>query len=310
MKPPLGTLRAAFESSGSPSWVMRVIKARGFDRRRGFRLDLGLCGDCGSQRAQATEAAVAAGAADLIDTDWISIARSRRSGPGLVAVFPYGRIMGGVVTAAGVGITSLADLPGRRIGVVRVLDKNWMVVRAASLQRYGFDPQMESSIDEALSKTALVEWLETGRVEAAVLPWHIVPRVTAGGRFRHLCDVLDLLPDAGATSVPTTFFAVRADFAASRRDLITAFIAAYIEAVGLMRADEDVWREAAASPDDGAELLADLRAAWGRRICSEWAREDGRSLQLLFERLRDVAGEEALGVADMPKGLFAPAFMH
>jgi NitT/TauT family transport system substrate-binding protein len=308
MTPPLGTLRAAFEASGSPSWVMRVIQERGFDRRHGFRLDLGLGGDRGGQRAQATEAAVAAGAADLIDTDWISIARSHQSGPGLIAVFPYGRIMGGVVTAAGSGLTTLADLAGRRIGVVRVNDKNWTVVRAAALQRHGFDPQAAASVEEALSKTTLVEWLETDRVEAAVLPWHVVPRVTGGGRFRQLCDVLDLLPDAAAA--PTTFFAVRADFADSRRELIAAFIAAYAEAVALMRADADVWCAAAASPDDGAELLAELRAAWGRRICTEWARDDVRALQILFERLRAVVGDEALGVAAIPAGIFAPAFMH
>ena len=310
MTPSLGPLRAAFESSGSPSWVMRVIQARGFDLRHDFRLDLGHGGDRGTRRAQATEAVLVDGAADLIDTDWISIARSCHSGPGLVAVFPYGRIMGGVVTAAGPGVTTLAGLRGRRVGVVRAIDKNWIVVRAAFRQKYGFDLQTEVAVDEALSKTTLVQWLEAGRVDAAVLPWHLVPRLTASGRFRQLCDVLDLLPELGAASVPTTFFAVRPDFASARPELIAAFIAAYTEAVNLMRADEGVWREAAGAPGDGPELLASLHAAWSRRICCEWGQDDVRHLECLFERLRAIGGEECVGIAGMPRGLFVPALMH
>ena len=78
MTPPLGSLRAAFEATGSPSWVMQVIREQGFDRRHGFHLDLMQSGDRGSATAQATQGALAAGEADLIDTDWISIARSRQ----------------------------------------------------------------------------------------------------------------------------------------------------------------------------------------------------------------------------------------
>ncbi len=134
MTPALGALRAAFETTGSPSWVMRTIKAHGLDLRNGFRLDLVHSGDRGTRAAQATEAMLAAGEADLIDTDWLSIARSREDGPGLTAIFPYGRIMGGMVTAAAAGIGDLADLRGRRIGVIRATDKNWIVIRAAFQQ--------------------------------------------------------------------------------------------------------------------------------------------------------------------------------
>jgi NitT/TauT family transport system substrate-binding protein len=307
----LGSLRVAFESSGSPSWVMHVIRTRRFDHRNGFHLDLALGGDRGSSMAQATHAVLAGGRADLIDTDWLSIARSRLSGPALTAVFPYGRIMGGVVTSLGSGmIGTLAQLRGRRVGVIRIKDKNWTVVRAICQKRHGFDPQAEARVEEAMSKSALVQWLETGRVDMAVLPWHLVPRMTVGGRFRQLWDVLDLLSDLGVPSVPTTFFAVQPDFAVARRDLISAFVAAYTEAVSLMRADEDVWREAAAAPGDDPDLLNDLRAAWRRRICNEWRADTARHLDCLSERLRCVGDEDSFGVAALPRDLFAPAFMQ
>jgi NitT/TauT family transport system substrate-binding protein len=307
----LGSLRVAVESSGSPSWVMHVIRTRRLDHFNDFHLDLALGGDLGDSNVQATQTILADGRADLIDTDWLSIARSRQSGPALTAVFPYGRIMGGVVASSGSSITeSLAQLRGCRVGVIRAKDKNWTVVRAVCRKRHGFDPQMDAQVAEAMSKSTLVQWLEAGQVEVAVLPWHLVPRMIASGRFRQLCDVLDLLPDLDVPSVPTTFFVVRPDFAATRRDLLSAFVAAYTEAVDLMRADENVWREAAAAPGDDPDLLNDLRAAWRRRICSEWRDDTARHLDSLFERLRNVGGEESLGVSALPRDLFVPALLQ
>jgi len=289
---------------------MRVIREQGFDRRHGFHLDLTRSGDRGSATAQATQGALAAGEADLIDTDWISIARSRQTGAELVPIFPYGRIMGGMVTPAGSELKGLSDLPARRVGLIRSNDKNWIVIRAAFRHRHGSDVHEQTIVKEALSKTTLTEWLEAGEVDAAVLPWQLVPRLITSGRFRRLCDVLDLISELGGASVPTTFFVVQPAFASSRQDLISAFRAAYTDAVDLMRADETVWRGAVAGPDDSPDMLAALRLSWLRRICYEWGPDDSAHLEHLFERLKSIAGEKALGIDHMPQGLFSPAFMQ
>ena len=310
MTPPLGSLRAAFEATGSPSWVMRVIREQGFDHRHSFHLDLTQSGDQGSRMAQATQGALAAGETDLIDTDWISIARSYQTSAPLAPISPYGRIMGSMVTASESAISHLSQLPGRSVGVIRANDKNWIVIRAAFRHRHGSDIHEQAIVKEALSKTTLAEWLKAGEVDAAVLPWQLVPRMTAGGRFRKVCDVLDLIPELGGASVPTTFFVVQPAFASSRPELISAFRAAYIDAVDLMRADETVWREVAAGPEDTPDVLAALRLSWLRRIQYEWEPDNSAHLESLFERLKAIAGEEALGVDHMPRGLFGSAFMQ
>lgn len=310
MTPALGSLRAAFETTGSPSWVMRVIKAQGLDLDNGFRLDLVLSGDKGTRAAQATAAMLAADEADLIDTDWLSMERSQQAGEGLTAIFPYGRIMGGMVTAPGAGINSLADLRGRRIGVIRASDKNWIVIGAAFRKRYGFDLPREVALDEALSKTALVQWLEAGRVEAAVLPWQLVPGLITDRGFRPLCDVLDLLEELGAPPVATTFFVVRPDLAIARKELITAFIAAYCGAVRLMRASGRTWLKGVVAVDGSPEMLMALRAAWSRRICCEWAPHDRRRLQVLSQILEDAGSGEYFSVASIPQSLLVPSPMN
>lgn len=295
-------LRGAFEATGSPGWIMRIIQERGLDRRNGFQLKLALGDDVNRRSFQATIAAIAAGEADFIDADWISLSRCREQGLDLVAVHPYGRIMGGVVVPGASSIHELADLRERRIGVVGRLDKNWMVIRIACRSRYGFDPQSTATVEEAGSKAVLVDWLEAGKVEAAVVYWHMTPGLTATGRFRQLCDVLDLLPEP-QPGPPTTFFACREAFAATNRALVAAFVAAYRQAVGILRADREAWPDLALPP----KAFAALRTAWDRRICVEWRAGDIDRLERLFNQLKAVGGAESLGIDKIAPGLFAPA---
>ncbi len=308
---PLGTVRGAFEVTGSPSWIMRTIQRRELDGRHGFGLALELGGDAVKHSRQATEALLADGAADVIDTDWLSIARLRREGLPVTAVFPYGRIMGGVVVPAASAFHDLAGMRGKTIGVVHELDKNWLVVRAACLRRHGFDPEREARVVEAMSKTVLLDWLERGAVDAAVLYWHLVPNLVADGRFRQLCDVLDLLVEVSGSSPPTTFFVFREDFVAARAGLVRAFVEAYRDAVALMRASRALWAEAVAAPNglDTAPVRA-LRASWDRRVCTAWRPDDVLALGRLFETLKTIAGEDAVGgVHALPPEMFELGFM-
>lgn len=309
---PLGTLRGAFEATGSPSWIMRTILRRGLDRSHGFALDLQLGGDTVKHSLQATEALLAEGAADIADTDWLSIARWRHDGFPVKAVFPYGRIMGGMVVPATSAIQQLPDLKGRRIGVVRKFDKNWLVVRAACLERYGFDPQNEAQVSEAMSKTVLLEWLESGVIDVAVLYWHLIPGLTASGRYRQLQDVLDLVTAVAGVNPPTTFFVCREDFIAVKPDLLRAFVAAYCDAVALMRGDSHAWDEAVGDTESSnTELARGLRASWERRVCTSWGQDDLRALTCLFDRLKAIGGNDAVGgVKTIPPEMFAPAFTN
>lgn len=307
---PLGTVRGAFEATGSPSWIMRTVLRHGLDARYGFALALDLGGDGMRQSRQATAALLAEGAADVADTDFLSIARLRREGVPVAAVFPYGRIMGGVVVPAASGVRDLAGLRGRTVGVVHALDKNWLLVRAACLRRHGFDPAREARVVEAGSKTLLLDWLEGGALDVAVLHWHLVPRLVTRRRFREICDVLDLVAEVSGASPPTTFFVFREDFVAARPEAVRAFVAAYREAVALLRASRALWAEAVAAPDglDAAPAKA-LRARWSRRVCTAWHPGDVLALSRLLDTLRDIAGEDAVGgIPALPAEMFHLGF--
>jgi NitT/TauT family transport system substrate-binding protein len=308
----LGTLAAAFEATGSPRWIMHTIRSYGLDAKHGFGLEVDFVGDTVKHGLQSTEAALAEGAVDFIDTDWLSIARCRDQGMKIAAAFPYGRIMGGMVVAQDSSIESLEDLRGRRVGVVRRHDKNWCVTRAVCVRRHGFDPHQEAVVDEALSKTVLVGKLKAGEVDAALLYWHLIPHLTVTNRYRQVCDMLDLLPELGIGRCPTTFFAFREETIARSPGLVRAFVAAFREAVELMRARDDVWEELSTALLGGCDgaLLRLLRERWESRITTAWNVGVIDDLGRLFDEILRFGGPQTVGCDRIPEGTFTTAFMH
>lgn len=304
-------LTGAFEATGSPRWILHTIKAQGLDAKHGFSLYVDSIGDRIRDEFQSAEAALAAGRVDFIDTDWLSVARCRSRGIDVTAVFPYGRIVGGMVVPQDSPVQHMADLRGRCVGVVRRHDKNWIITRAACIRRHGFDPQAEAVVEEALSKTALLEMLERGQVDAALLYWHLIPRLTATARYRELYDVLDLLPDLGLGPIPTTFFAFRDAFVAQSPQVVRSFIAAFVEAVELMRARDDVWEDVAVDllPESGRPVLRALRDKWEGRITSVRDENTVDDLYRLFDTLHGLGGTECVGCERIPEGTFAPTFL-
>lgn len=291
-------LRAAFESSGSGAWLMRTILAQGLDRRHGFSLDLRLGDDRVRGDRQATEARLIAGEVDLIDTDWLSIARHRSAGLPLLAAAPYGAIFGALVARPGAGMRGLADLRGRRIGVVHPRDKNWLLLRAAC-RGIGFDPAETCTVEACGSKGSLAEALGAGSVDAALLYWHQVPALLAAGTCDEVCDLLELLPPGRGRGVPSTFFVFREDFVAQHADTVQAFRGAAAEAAALLRDDEALWRHMSGVD---AAVADGLRRRWMARVGLPWKPAMAADLQALARWL--------LGIETTARSLLAPGLLQ
>lgn len=296
----LPALRASFEATGSGRWLMQTIVDQALDRAHGFRLELALSDDGVKGGLQATEARLAAGEVDFIDTDWLSIARCRRDGLQVTGAVPYGAIYGGLVAPASGQLRSLGDLPGKRIGVVRRLDKNWLLLRATCRQVLHFDPQLACQVVEAGSKTALAQLLRAGEVDAALLFWHQVPALLAEGGFMEVCDMLELLPLLGVRDVPSTFFVFRDELVQSRPQLVLGFAAALRAATTVLREDAAAWQQAAGISEEDGDAL---RSKWLTRIKPEWQADMAQDLQKLAQLLGDMQPETKFD--ELPQGTLA-----
>ena len=304
----LPVMRARFEHNGSPRYMLYTIKRLGLDSDNGFHLDVQLVSDELEGGMETVEARLQDGDADLIDIDYISTARERSEGAEIVAIHPYGRTVGGLVAPENTDIDGIADLPGHRIGVVRRLDKNWILTRAACREFHGFDPDEEAAPVEAGSKVRLTEMIRDGEVDAVLQFWPIVPEITETGPFREVLPMADLVQRLSGTDnkLPISTFLTSEGFLDANLETIKRFKGAYRDAVDHLVTDDEVWEEIGEQlmTYDDPEIVRAVRDGWRDMVVKDWNEETVEGMEQLFNHLLNVAGSEALGVERIPEGTF------
>lgn len=301
-------MRARFEENGSPRYVLYTIKKYGFDSDHGLHLDVELVADDIEDDRETVEAKLQRGEADLIDIDYVSTARERAAGAPIVAIYPYGRTVGGLVVPDDSHVEGLADLRDIRVGVVRRLDKNWILCRAACREYHDFDPDETVDVVEVGSKSGLTAALEAGEVDAALQFWQLVPGIVDGGDYREVLPMADLVQRLSATDerIPVSTFLTTESYLEAHPEAVRGFRRAYRDAVDRLVADDDLWRELGERMMGGAEpsVVTAVRDGWREMVVRDWSPETVAGMRRLFEHLRDVAGAEALGVDHVPEGTF------
>lgn len=304
----LPVMRARFEHNGSPRYMLYTIKRLGLDHDHDFHLDVQLVSDELEGGMETVEARLQDGDADLIDIDYISTARERAEGASIVAIHPYGRTVGGLVAPDNTAIDDLTDLPGHRIGVVRRLDKNWILTRAACREFHDFDPEAEATSIEAGSKVGLTEMLYDGEVDAILQFWPIVPEITERGDYHEVLPMSQLVQQLSGTDnrLPISTFLTSESYLDQQPETVGRFKQAYKDAVNQLIADDEIWFEIGEqlmTYDDPAIVRA-VRDGWRDMVVREWDSETIDGMEQLFNHLLAVAGSEALGVDHIPDDTF------
>lgn len=304
----LPVLRAHFEHNGSPRYMLYTIKKFGFDHDHGFHLDVQLVSDELEGGVETVEAKLQEGDADLIDIDYISTARERAEGAPIVAFHPYGRTVGGLVVPEDSEIEGLEDLREKRLGVVRRLDKNWILTRAACREFHGFDPDEEATPVEVGSKVGLTQALQDGEVEGIFQFWPIVPEITETGSYREAFPVADLVQRLSGTEnkLPISTFLTSEGYFEENPQAVRGFKRAYGEAVDQLTSDDELWETIGDELmyKNDPEVIRAVRDGWRDMVVADWDEETIEGMDQLFDHLLDVAGEEAIGVDYLSEGLF------
>jgi NitT/TauT family transport system substrate-binding protein len=301
-------MRARFEHNGSPRYMLYTIKKLGLDHDHGFHLDVQLVSDELEGGVETVEAKLQEGDADLIDIDYISTARERSEGAPIVAFHPYGRTVGGLVTPEDSPIEELTDLRDRRIGVVRRLDKNWILVRAACREYHGFDPDEEATPVEAGSKVELTRLLRDGEVDGILQFWPIVPEITETGDYREVLPVADLVQRLSGVDrkIPVSTFLTSEEYLERRTDAVRGFKGAFVDAADQLVEDDEIWTEIGERLmyENDPTVVRAVRDGWRDMVVPDWDDETVDGMERLFDHLLEVAGADALGVDHLPEGLF------
>ena len=133
-------IRLAVQRTGTLSWELDVLKARGLDKKADLQIEaLELA------TPEAGKIAIKGGSADMFLSDWLYVTRERALGDALV-FYPSSSTVGAVMVPAGSPINGVADLRARKVAVAGgPLDKNWLLLQGLA-RRSGLDLRRQSTI--------------------------------------------------------------------------------------------------------------------------------------------------------------------
>ncbi len=293
----IGTLKF-----GTVDWELDVMRRHGLDRANGFIAQpVDFAGKDG------TATALQGGAVDIILTDWLWVAKRRALGGDYVFA-PYSHLTGGLMVRRDAGISRLADLKGRRIGIGGgPTDKSWIVLRAYAQKTAGFDPASEATPVFA-APPLLNETLRRGGVAAAINFWQYDARLDGG--FLELIKVEDMLPAVGLPAdMPLLGWVFSGRWAARHRTALAGYLAAAAAARHILATQPGEWQAIkglTGAPND--EVLARLRTAYlegipsGRAPSAGALAADAQRVIDLLVRLGDRA--EVPPGGKLPPGTF------
>jgi NitT/TauT family transport system substrate-binding protein len=228
------TLHIAVQKTGTVAWEIATMKALGLDKAA----DL----DIQTTELASTEAgkvALEGGAADMIVSDWLWVARERSLGDKLVFA-PYSNALGAVMTPKDSPIHGLADLDGRSLGVAGgPLDKSWLLIQAAA-RRQGHD--LAHAARPAYGAPPLIaEKLAQGELDAALEFWNFSVNLENRG-FRRAIEMADVEKALGAKGpVAMTGYVFSEAFARDHGDVLKRYFAAAAKARDVLANDPAAW---------------------------------------------------------------------
>jgi NitT/TauT family transport system substrate-binding protein len=284
-------LRISLQKTGTVAWEIAVAKAQGLDKAA----DL----DIQTQELASTEAgkiALQGGAADMIVSDWLWVARERALGDDLLFT-PYSTALGAVMVAKDSPVSTLADLKGKFIGVAGgPIDKSWLMLRALARQSgldlahdakpvYGAPPLIQAKLSQ-------------GEIDAALEFWNFCADLESRG-FKRAIEMSDVEKALGAKGpVAMTGYVFSAAFAHAHAPALKRFFAMLGKAHAALANDPAAWapiRARLGAKDDATFDIYRRRYLAGaptRSVAGE-----AEDAQALFKAIAGVGGSDLTGGA-------------
>lgn len=300
----LPTIRIGILQFGSVAWQLDVIRRHGFDEAEGVAIAPVILA-----ANQATLVALQAGSVDVIVSDLLWVARQRAGGADWT-FRPYSTALGAVEVPAASPIGSLADLPGRRLGIAgTALDKSWLLLRLLSRKENGRD------LDEVVEKSfgappLLAEQLTSGRLDAVLTYWQFAARLEARGA-RRLIGMSEAMRALGiAEPVPLVGYVLSTGWVRQHAAACAGFFRACRRADEVLLRSDEEWRTIAplTGAADAAELER-LRDAFREGVPRGDEGTMRAAATALYDLLAGIGGETLVGSSrTLPSGTFLDGF--
>jgi NitT/TauT family transport system substrate-binding protein len=284
------TLRVGVLQFGTVNWELDVIQARNLAQKRGLNLKV-----VPLASGDASTVALQGGAVDVIVSDWIWVSRQRAEGNNFSLV-PYSNAVGSVMVKPESGISNIADLKGRAIGISGgPFDKTWLLLRAFAARKHGMDLNTAARPVYA-APPLLNELAMSGQVDAALNVWHFDARLEVAGQ-RPLIRLPEILAGLGVDRpIPLIGWVFREDWAAKNTQLLEKFFSASMEAKALMAKSDAEWeRLKPLMHAQDASTFAALRTGYRNGIPTCLEADYQSHVATVMRVLAETGGEKLVG---------------
>jgi len=252
--PDLPVLSVSVLQFGTAHWELDHLLHRELDREHGYRLELKPVANLPASRLAVTSGSVHGAVADLL---W---AQSRFQAGTPYLYVPFSSQIGDIVVPDSSTIRSVADLPGKHIGVAGGPDsKGWILLKKVA-QRQGINLQESAELQFA-APPLLSQALKRGQVDVIVTYWHFAARLRGEGGWQSAFSMADLLTELGLDrNLPVLGYVFPESWAKDNGPLIDRFAASLQQAKAELAETKSHWqrlRPLMGDPDDS--VFAALR---------------------------------------------------
>lgn len=298
-----GPVRLLYSPFGTNSFPPFVMQKYGLDKKHGFELQV-----INAPTTQVRVTALQAKAAELATIDWIDITRMRNGGVNVVGIAPFLRWGADfIMVPKDSPLQTIGDLKGKRVGTYSRLSLNWVLARAVAQAKYGLDLEKEATVQEA-AVPLLAGLIEQGQLDATETFNSVAPAMVATGKFRPLVKISELVHQFGLPDVPFLLYAADAGYAAAHPANLRAFVAAYRDAVQILRTDDAIWLEHGREMKMTDEVAALFRGEARTDIMLKFEPNTEADIRTVFASLLTAAGPDILGTSRLPDEFMTGAF--
>jgi NitT/TauT family transport system substrate-binding protein len=273
----LPTVTVAALKFGSVNWELAVIDRHQLDRKHGFKLNV-----LELVSSNATAVSLQSGAADLMVSDWLWVAKQHRS-ERFYRYYPYSSAVGELMVPCEYVANGLEGLKGKRLGVAGGSEgKNWLLFRAYTRQQFGYD-LADEVVERFAAPPLLNGLLQAGQLDAVLNYWQYSARLQNNG-YCSLLSLQQVLTGLGLNQpLPMLGWVFKQQWAEQHGALANGFLAASYEAKQLLRESDQEWQWLKnMMPNIDEPLLVELRKVYRAGIPSGFGAAEINAINKIY----------------------------
>lgn len=268
-------IRLGVQTGGTLAWELSALNNSNSD----YQLEIHAL-----ENIQAGKTALQTGAVDMIVSDWLWVAHQREQGEDFT-FYPYSDMTGALMLPKDSPIKSIADLMGKRLGIVGgETDKNWLLLQALA-EKYGI--ALNSSVDKVFgTATQINEQLKNKQIDAAMTYWHFAAQLEAQGYQQLLNDKTILKELNMDDSLPNLGFIFKYHWGVKHQTALSQFFNATQQARKQLCSDDKTWQNALSLMDTKDEKTQQLlRQRFCEGSIEQWGENQQKAGMALFKLL-------------------------